>query len=78
MSKVHIFLFTNQTLEIDLYISNFYNTLLIASNDAHVILSTKAEASAPFIEIFLGGWENSKSAIRLNNEKPNKCEGELT
>ncbi|XP_021943322.1 uncharacterized protein LOC110841586 [Folsomia candida] len=44
-----------------------------AANDAHIALSTQ-QGSQPMIEIFLGGWENSKSAIRFNDERPNKAE----
>uniref|UniRef100_A0A2S2Q4X7 C3 and PZP-like alpha-2-macroglobulin domain-containing protein 8 n=1 Tax=Sipha flava TaxID=143950 RepID=A0A2S2Q4X7_9HEMI len=43
-----------------------------ASNDAHIALTATAENKPPKYEIFLGGWGNSKSSIRKNNEEPDK------
>lgn len=45
-----------------------------AEQNAHIALSSESGDSLPFIEIFLGGWDNSKSAIRFNKEKPDKAE----
>ncbi len=44
------------------------------SNDAHVALLSGDTAVQPMIEIFIGGWGNKKSAIRLNQNRPDKAE----
>ena len=41
-----------------------------APHDAHIALAPGATDEGGIIEIFLGGWEGAKSAIRLNKEKP--------
>jgi hypothetical protein len=41
-----------------------------ASHDAHIALSSKAGDDENLVEIFLGGWDNSKSAIRLQKTQP--------
>ncbi|XP_050539649.1 uncharacterized protein LOC126904566 isoform X2 [Daktulosphaira vitifoliae] len=41
-------------------------------NDAHIALTTKAKESEPMVEILLGGWKNTASAIRYNKQKPDK------
>jgi Farnesoic acid 0-methyl transferase len=44
-----------------------------AAHDAHVCLSSSDEQDAtPIIEIFLGGWDNSKCAIRRDRAKPDR------
>ena len=45
-----------------------------AANDAHIILSgVKSPSEAnPVVEVFIGGWGNAKSAIRVNRTKPDK------
>lgn len=45
-----------------------------AGNDAHIILSAVPSPSEaePVVEVFIGGWGNSKSAIRVNRTKPDK------
>lgn len=45
-----------------------------APNDAHLILSGEPNETRPTIEIFLGGWQNSKSVIRYNQTKPDVAE----
>lgn len=42
------------------------------SNDAHIVLLNGDEIASPLIEIFIGGWGNQKSAIRLNQTQPDK------
>ena len=44
------------------------------SNDAHVALLSSDAIAQPMIEIFIGGWGNKKSAIRLNQSRPDKSE----
>ena len=46
-------------------------------NDAHIALLNTDSVTNPMVEIFIGGWNNKKSAIRLNGTKPDKFE-ELT
>lgn len=41
-----------------------------AAHDAHLILSGEPHETQPLIEIFIGGWKNTKSVIRYNKEKP--------
>lgn len=43
-----------------------------ANHNAHIALTCAPRDTQPMIEIFLGGWENSASAIRYNKEKPDK------
>lgn len=45
-----------------------------AANDAHLILSGEPNEKHPVIEVFIGGWQNSKSAIRYNQTKPDVAE----
>lgn len=45
-----------------------------APNDAHLILSGEPNETHPVIEVFIGGWQNSKSVIRLNQNKPEVAE----
>lgn len=45
-----------------------------AANDAHLILSGSPNETHPVIEIFIGGWQNSKSVIRYNQSKPEVAE----
>ena len=44
------------------------------SNDAHVALLSSDVIALPMIEIFIGGWGNQKSTIRLNQSRPDKAE----
>ncbi|KAK9497352.1 hypothetical protein O3M35_004685 [Rhynocoris fuscipes] len=41
-----------------------------AANDAHVCITQAPHEGNPIYEIFIGGWNNSKIAIRKNGEKP--------
>lgn len=43
-----------------------------SANDAHIALTTKFEQSEPMVEVIIGGWENSASAIRYNKQTPDK------
>lgn len=45
-----------------------------AQSNAHIALTSGPADEAPLYEIFLGGWDNTKSAIRLNKEKPDVSE----
>jgi len=43
-------------------------------NDAHIALLSSNAVDSPMIEIFIGGWANTKSVIRFNQTKPEKAE----
>jgi len=45
-----------------------------AQHDAHVAFTSGPSDDTPLYEIFLGGWGNSKCALRLNKEKPDVAE----
>jgi len=57
--------------------SKSQNTLTFdvkCKSDAGIALLGSDAVDGPMIEVFIGGWENTKSAIRLNQTKPNKAE----
>lgn len=45
-----------------------------APNDAHIALTGEPNETQPIIEVFIGGWQNSKSIIRYNQTKPEVAE----
>ncbi|XP_062548424.1 uncharacterized protein LOC134213403 isoform X2 [Armigeres subalbatus] len=47
-----------------------------APNDAHLALTSGPAESEPMLEVFIGGWKNTKSVIRKNRSKPDVCEVE--
>lgn len=47
-----------------------------AAHDAHLIFSGTESDSTPVVEVFLGGWKNTKSVIRSNLTKPEAYECE--
>lgn len=47
-----------------------------AANDAHLALTSGPMESEPMLEVFIGGWKNTKSVIRKNRAKPDVCEVE--
>lgn len=48
-----------------------------AAHDAHIALSSANDQEAtPIIEIFIGGWNNAKCAIRRDRTKPDRAEAE--
>lgn len=47
-----------------------------AQSDAHLCLAGDASETHPLIEVFIGGWGNTKSVIRYNQAKPEVAECE--
>lgn len=54
--------------------SDTFRFKIRAPNDAHVALAAEPIESRPIIEVFIGGWQNSKSVIRYNQTKPEVAE----
>lgn len=50
--------------------SNGINFRVKAPHDAHIALASTPYESKPMYEVFLGGWKNTKSVIRKNQEQP--------
>jgi len=47
-----------------------------APNDAHLILCGEPRDGVPCVEVFIGGWGNTKSVIRRDKTKPEKAEAD--
>lgn len=45
-----------------------------AAHDAHLALTSSESMSNPMLEVYIGGWQNSKSVIRKNQTKPDVVE----
>lgn len=72
----NITLDTEDKLEYQFYpVSNgVVNFKVRAANDAHLALTSCPMESEPMLEVFIGGWKNTKSVIRKNRTKPDVCE----
>lgn len=51
-----------------------FNFKVRAPNDAHLALVTEQSDAAPILEVFIGGWKNTKSVIRKNKTQPEVAE----
>lgn len=45
-----------------------------AGHDAHLALTGEPNETHPIIEVFIGGWKNTKSVIRYNKAQPEVAE----
>ncbi|KAG8240221.1 hypothetical protein J437_LFUL004681 [Ladona fulva] len=52
----------------------FVQFTVTAPNDAHIALTTGPAVSNPMYEIILGGWENTKSTLRRDRQKPTRVQ----
>ena len=51
-----------------------YTFKVRSAHDAHLALTSTPTEAEPMYEIFIGGWDNSKSVIRKNRQKPDVVE----
>lgn len=65
-------LFTEDRLVYQFYpvTSNYISFKVKAPHDAHIALTSTPYESKPMYEVFFGGWGNTKSVIRKNQEQP--------
>lgn len=54
--------------------SGIVNFKVRSAKDAHIALTSGPVESDPIVEVFIGGWDNTKSVIRKNRNKPEKVE----
>lgn len=54
--------------------AGYVNFEVRTPNDAHIALTTGPAQGVPMLEVFLGGWGNTKSIIRKNKQKPDVAE----
>lgn len=54
--------------------SGIVNFKVRSPKDAHIALTSGPVESDPIVEVFIGGWDNTKSVIRKNRTKPEKAE----
>lgn len=79
---MHLFLFlefeTQDKLEYSFFAAGRDGVVfrVRAGNDAHIALTSTEAESDPMLEVFIGGWSNSKSVIRKNRTKPEVAEAD--
>jgi len=56
--------------------SGYFTFRIRAAHDCHIAFTGSAAECDPMYEIFIGGWNNSKSIIRKNRTKPDVAEVE--
>lgn len=67
---------TPDKLEYNFYPNNsgIFKFKVRSPKDAHIALTTGPNEGDPMVEVFIGGWENSKSVIRRNRTQPEKAQ----